>query len=242
MKIFVIGLGPGGQDQMTLRALRAVEQCNCVVGYPLYLDLIADLLVGKERIATPMKHEVERCIAARDAALSGKTVAVVSSGDAGVYGMAGVIYEVCAEHPNIAIEVIPGVTAACAGAAVLGAPLMHDFAVISLSDLLTPWTQIEHRLQAAADADFVICLYNPSSKKRIDYLRRACDIILEHRAPDTPCGIAEHVGRAGEQGECCTLMELRSLTVNMFTTVLIGNSQTKIVNGKLVTPRGYRAL
>lgn len=240
MKIYVIGLGPGGEEQMTLRAVRALEACDCVAGYPLYLELIDNLIGGKERIATPMKREVERCAAARDAALAGKTVAMVSSGDAGVYGMAGVMHEVCADYPQIDIEVIPGVTAACAGAAVLGAPLIHDFAVISLSDLLTPWDKIEKRLRAAAEADFVICLYNPSSKKRADYLQRACDFVLQYRAGDTPCGTAHHIGREGEHGEYCTLLALRDKPVDMFTTVVIGNSQTRMLNGKMVTPRGYR--
>ncbi|WP_087066076.1 precorrin-3B C(17)-methyltransferase [Intestinibacillus massiliensis] len=242
MKVYVIGLGPGGEEQMTLRAVRALAQCDCVAGYPLYLELIDGLIAGKERIATPMKREVERCTAARDAALQGKTVAMVSSGDAGVYGMAGVMHEVCADYPQINIEVIPGVTAACAGAAVLGAPLIHDFAVISLSDLLTPWEKIEKRLLAAAEADFVICLYNPSSKKRADYLRRACDLILQHRDGSTPCGTAHSIGREGEHGEYCTLSALRGKQVDMFTTVIIGNSQTRMVNGKMVTPRGYRAV
>lgn len=240
MKIYVIGLGPGGEEQMTLRAVRALESCDCVAGYPLYLQLVENLIMGKVRIETPMKREVERCTAARDAALEGHTVAMVSSGDAGVYGMAGVMHEVCADYPEIEIEVVPGVTAACAGAAVLGAPLIHDFAIISLSDLLTPWEKIEKRLRAAAEADFVICLYNPSSLKRADYLRRACDDILQSRAADTPCGTVQNIGRAGEKGTVMTLAALRDTQVDMFTTVIIGNSQTKVIGGKLVTPRGYK--
>lgn len=240
MKIYVIGIGPGGEEQMTLRAVRAIEKCDCVAGYPLYLELVENLIANKERLATPMKREVERCIMARDAALSGKTVAMISSGDAGVYGMAGVMHEVCAENPEIEIEVIPGVTAACAGAAVLGAPLIHDFAVISLSDLLTPWDKIEKRLKCAADGDFVICLYNPSSMKRHDYLQRACDFIMEYRSGDAKCGTIHSIGREGEHGNIMTLKELRDTKVDMFTTVIIGNSQTKVINGKLVTPRGYK--
>ncbi|NCB28408.1 MAG: precorrin-3B C(17)-methyltransferase [Clostridia bacterium] len=240
MKIYVIGLGPGGAEQMTLRAVRALEKCDCIAGYPLYLQLIDDLIAGKERIETPMKREVERCVAARNAALAGKTVAMVSSGDAGVYGMAGVMHEGCEAYPDIEIEVIPGVTAACAGAAVLGAPLIHDFAVISLSDLLTPWEKIEKRLRAAAEADFVICLYNPSSKKRADYLQRACDYILAYRAAETCCGTVHSIGREGEHGELCSLGELRNKQVDMFTTVIIGNSQTRAIHGKMVTPRGYK--
>lgn len=240
MKIFCIGLGPGGKEQMTLRAIHAIENCDCVAGYPLYLDLISDLLEGKERIETPMKREYQRCAAARDAALENKSVAMVSSGDAGVYGMAGILHEVCADYPQIEIEVVPGVTAACAGAAVLGAPLVSDFSVISLSDLLTPWDTIQKRLFAAAEGDFVICLYNPMSKKRVDHLQRACDYIMKHRTGDTPCGIVQNIGRAGETGQLCTLSQLRDRKVDMFTTIIIGNSQTKIIGGKLVTPRGYR--
>lgn len=239
MKIYVIGLGPGGKEQMTLRAVHALESCQVVAGYPLYLELVEDLIADKERIATPMKREVERCTAARDAALAGKTVAMLSSGDAGVYGMAGVMHEVCQDDPQIEIEVISGVTAACAGAAVLGAPLIHDFSVISLSDLLTPWDKIEKRVRGAAEADFVMCLYNPSSKKRADYLQRACDMVLESRRADTPCGIVRNIGREGENGQILTLGELRNTAVDMFTTVFIGNSQTRVINGKLVTPRGY---
>ncbi|MDY3619039.1 precorrin-3B C(17)-methyltransferase [Agathobaculum sp.] len=239
MKLYVVGIGPGGPEQMTGRALRAIETCDCVAGYPLYLSLIEPLLEGKARIETAMKQEVLRCEAARDAALSGKTVAMVSSGDAGVYGMAGLMHEVCGAYPEIEIEVVPGVTAATAGAAVLGAPLTHDFAVISLSDLLTPWEVIEKRLRCAAEADFVLCLYNPASKKRADYLRRACGIVRAFRADETPCGLVRNIGRAGETGEILTLVDLQDTPADMTTTVFIGSSRTRVVNGRLVTPRGY---
>ena len=182
---------------------------------------------------------MDRCRAAVEAALTGKDVAVVCSGDSGVYGMAGLIYEVAQEYDPIEIEVIPGITAACGGAAVLGAPLTHDFAVISLSDLLTPWEKIEKRLTAAAQADFVICLYNPSSRNRPDYLQRACDILLRDKDPDTVCGTVRNIGREGEEGKLLTLAQLRDTQVDMFTTVFIGNSQTKVLGGKMVTPRGY---
>lgn len=240
MKLYVIGIGPGGEDQMTLRAVRALEQCDCVAGYRLYLNLIRSLIQGKEQIQTGMTREVDRCTAARDMALAGHAVAVISSGDAGIYGMAGLMFELCQSYPEIEIEVIPGITAACSGGAVLGAPLTNDFAVVSLSNLLTPWETIEKRLYAAAQGDFCLCLYNPASKRRTDHLQRACDILLTERSADTPCGLVRNIGREGESFELTTLQELRNTTVDMLTTVFVGNSVTKIVNGRLVTPRGYR--
>lgn len=239
MKLYVIGIGPGGADQMTPRALSAMQKSDIIAGYTVYIDLVRDYIGDKEILQTPMKQEIDRCVKARDAALTGKTVSMICSGDAGVYGMAGLMHEVCAEYPELEIEVIPGITAACGGAAVLGAPLVHDFAVISLSDLLTPWETIAKRLDFASQADFSICLYNPSSRKRADYLQKACDIMLQSKAPDTPCGTVRNIGRDGEQGTICTLAELRDTKVDMFTTVFIGNSQTKVIHEKLVTPRGY---
>ena len=167
-------------------------------------------------------------------------MAIVSSGDAGIYGMAGIMHEVAADTPDVDIEVIPGVTAASAGAALLGAPLIADACLISLSDLLTPWDKIENRLDCAAAGDFVICLYNPASKKRADYLEKACDIILRHQSAHTPAGIVRNIGRDGQAVKILTLGELRTQHLDMFCTVFIGNSQTKVLNGKLVTPRGYR--
>ena len=170
----------------------------------------------------------------------GETVSVVCSGDAGVYGMAGLIYELSNEFPPIDIEVVPGVTAALAGAAVLGAPLTHDFAVVSLSDLLTPWELIEKRLACAAEADFCIALYNPASKKRHDYLQKACDVLQKHKSPDTVCGLVRNIGREGQYAEVMPLKQLSHTQADMFTTVFIGNAQTKMLHGKMVTPRGYR--
>ncbi|MDO4270838.1 MAG: precorrin-3B C(17)-methyltransferase [Eubacteriales bacterium] len=242
MKLYVIGLGPGGEEQMTLRAARALEACDCVAGYGLYLDLIKNLLDGKTRIETGMTREIDRCIAARDAALSGKTVAVVSSGDAGVYGMASLVIEVCADFPELEIEVIPGVTAACAGGAALGSPLTCDFAAISLSDLLTPWEVIEKRLRAAAAGDFCIALYNPVSKKRAGHLQKACDILLAVQPPETVCGTVRNIGREGESFTLTTLGALRDTKADMLTTVFIGNSRTKAVGGRMVTPRGYKGV
>lgn len=240
MKLYVIGLGPGGVDQMTPRALKALGNSDVIAGYDLYIKLIEPYIAGKTILSTPMKKETDRCRMAMEEALKGKTVAMVSSGDSGVYGMAGLMHEVCREHPEIEIEVIPGITAACAGAAVLGAPLIHDFAVISLSDLLTPWETIEKRLLLASEADFVICLYNPSSFKRADYLQKACRLMLRHKSGDTPCGTVRNIGREGEIGSIYTLDELQNVGTDMFTTVIVGNSQTQVINGKLVTPRGYQ--
>ncbi|WP_297289065.1 precorrin-3B C(17)-methyltransferase [uncultured Flavonifractor sp.] len=239
MKVTVIGLGPGGGADLTGRARAALEGCDLIVGYTAYIELVKPDFPEKEVLSTGMRREVDRCRAAVEAALTGKNVAVVCSGDSGVYGMAGLIYEVAQEYDPIEIEVVPGITAACGGAAVLGAPLTHDFAVISLSDLLTPWEKIERRLTAAAQADFVICLYNPSSKNRPDYLQRACDILLRDKDPDTVCGYVRNIGREGETAVMCPLSRLRDTQVDMFTTVFIGNSQTRWLGGKMVTPRGY---
>lgn len=240
MKVTVIGLGPGGGADLTGRARAALEECDLLVGYTAYIDLVKEDFPDKETLSTGMRREVDRCRAAVEAALTGKNVAVVCSGDSGVYGMAGLIYEVAQEYDPIDIEVVPGITAACGGAAVLGAPLTHDFAVVSLSDLLTPWEKIEARLTAAARADFVLCLYNPASKSRPDYLRRACDILLAAgKSPDTVCGTVRNIGRSGEEARILTLGRLRDTQVDMFTTVFVGNSQTKVLGGKMVTPRGY---
>ena len=205
----------------------------------VYLDLVRQQYPDRETYTTPMTRELERCRWAIDRAAEGKTVAMLCSGDAGVYGMAGPVLEL-AEGKDIEIEVVPGVTAALSGAAILGAPLMHDFCVISLSDLLTPWEVIERRLRYAAAGDFSIALYNPRSKKRPDHLRRACEILLEEKSPDTVCGWVKNIGRPGQCHGLATLKELGSLELDMFTTVFIGASTTKNVDGRMVTPRGYR--
>lgn len=239
-RIYVVGIGPGSLQGMTLQAREILDGCDCIVGYDTYIDLIRHYFPDKEFVTTGMTKEVERCRMVRDRAKQGQTVAIVSSGDAGIYGMAGIMHEVAADTPDVDIEVIPGVTAASAGAALLGAPLIADACLISLSDLLTPWDKIENRLDCAAAGDFVICLYNPASKKRADYLEKACDIILRHQSAHTPAGIVRNIGRDGQAVKILTLGELRSQHLDMFCTVFIGNSQTKVLNGKLVTPRGYR--
>lgn len=239
-KVMVVGIGPGSYEEMTIRAAEALKNCDTIVGYTVYVDLVRDHFPGKEFLTTPMTKEVERCELAFAQAAEGKTVAMICSGDAGVYGMSGLMLEIGERYPEIPVEVIPGVTAAVGGASVLGAPLIHDFAVISLSDLLTPWEKIEKRLSAAAEADFVICLYNPSSRKRHDYLQKACDLVLAHRPGNTVCGLVRNIGREGEEHRVLSLAELRDTQVDMFTTVFLGNSQTKEAGGRMVTPRGYR--
>ncbi len=239
-KISVVGIGPGEEEMMTFQAIRALEESDVIIGYGVYLELLGDRFRGKEFLSTPMKKETRRCRMSFEEAMKGKKVAMICSGDAGVYGMASLMYEIGTEYPDCELTVIPGITAANSGAACLGAPLNHDYTVISLSDLLTPWELIERRLRAAAQGDFCIALYNPSSRKRADYLRKACDILLEDMEEDRACGYVENIGRAGQRYVTCTLKELKEQQVNMFTTVFIGNSQTLIQEGKLVTPRGYR--
>ncbi|MBQ1895283.1 MAG: precorrin-3B C(17)-methyltransferase [Clostridia bacterium] len=237
-KLSVVGIGPGSYEGMTLQAIKTIEAADVIVGYTVYCDLLKPHFPDKEFFSTPMMQEVERCRLALEKAAEGKTIAMVCSGDAGIYGMASPIIELAGEY-GVEIEVIPGVTAAVSGSAVLGSPLTCDFAVISLSDLLTPMEVIEQRLEGASSGDLCIVLYNPSSKKRSDYLSHACDIILKHRSPDTVCGIVKNIGRDGEEMKLMTLAELKDYSADMFTTVFIGNSKTKIVDGKMVTPRGY---
>lgn len=238
MSLYIVGLGPGAGSDQTIKAKEILEKCSVIAGYTTYIDLIREEYPEKHILTTPMRREEERCRMALEAAQT-EDVAMVCSGDPGVYGMASLCYELADEFPPVDIEVVPGVTAATGGAAVLGAPLTHDFAVISLSDLMTPMEKIEKRLECAAMADFVLCLYNPSSRKRSGYLRRACDIVLKHRDPATPCGYVRNIGRAGEESVILTLADLREAKVDMFTTVYIGSSRTTVIRGKLVTPRGY---
>lgn len=234
-----VGLGPGGADGMTLQAHKALRRAEVIVGYTTYVDLVREAYPQAEFVTTPMRKEVERCRLALERAAAGKRVAVVCSGDPGVYGMAGLLFELASEYPGVSVEVVPGVTAANGGAALLGAPLMHDWCCISLSDLMTPWDAIEKRLRAAAQADLCVCLYNPGSRGRADHLRRACDVLLERRDPDTVCGIARKIGREGESCEVLSLADLREAKVDMLTCVFVGNSQTRAIDGRMVTPRGY---
>ena len=243
--IYIIGMGPGYKEMMTDEAYQAMKNADVIVGYTVYIDLVKEHFPDKEFFTTPMRQEIERCKACYDFAKEGKKVAFICSGDAGVYGMAAPMYELLLEYEtqNITsddITVIPGVTAAISGAAELGAPINHDFCVISLSDLLTPWETIERRLIAAIQGDFAIAIYNPSSKKRHDYLEKACQIMLDAGADkNRACGYVENIGRDGTKTVVCTLEELKNAQVNMFTTVFVGNSKSEIIQGKLVTKRGY---
>lgn len=250
MKLFVVGFGPGSYCGMTIAAKNAIENCDIVVGYTVYVDLMKKYFKDKKFISTGMRQEKDRVNLALDTVADGKNVALVCSGDSVVYGMAGLAFEILEKkksiknedyekYENIEIEVIAGVSAALSGSAVLGAPLTHDFCVISLSDLLTPWEKIEKRIECAAIGDFEIAIYNPSSKKRADYLKKACDILLKYRNKDTVCGYVCNIGRDGENKKIMSLGELRDNEVDMFTTVFIGNSQTKNIGEYMVTPRGY---
>ncbi|MBQ9206332.1 MAG: precorrin-3B C(17)-methyltransferase [Treponema sp.] len=249
--LIVAGIGPGKFEQMTVACAEALKNCDCIVGYEVYIELVKSHFGEKEFITTPMRKEEERCRLALEEAAKGKRVVFICSGDAGVYSMSGLIYEIFAkaceergeEFKNIKISVLPGITAALSGSALLGAPLIHDFAVISLSDLMTPWEKIEKRLDSAARADFCIVMYNPMSHKRKDYLFKACTVLLKTLGENTPCGYARNIGREGEECEILTLKELATAELDMFTTVFVGNSETKVIETpqgkKLVTPRGY---
>ncbi len=243
-KIYIVGIGPGDSGALTPQAREALEASDVIVGYPLYLELLGEAFQHKELLSTPMRQERERCRMCFETAAGGKSVAMVSSGDAGIYGMASLMYEIQEQereaYGRYELEVIPGITAASSGAALLGAPINHDFCAISLSDLLTPWELIARRLEYAARADFCMVIYNPASRKRADYLQKACAILREAGVPgDRACGYVENIGREGARSRVCSLEELEKARVNMFTTVFIGSSRTRIMGDKLVTPRGY---
>lgn len=240
MDMYVVGLGPGSINNITPKVASVLKECDVVVGYTTYIDLIKPFIRSKKVVATAMKKERERCEEAVALALQGQSVVMVSSGDPGVYGMASLLFEVAKPYEGLKVQVLPGITAALSGGAILGAPLSNDFAVISLSDLLTPWPLIEKRLRCAAEGGFSICLYNPSSKKRKDHLKKACDIMAPYIHEDTPCGYVMQIDREGEAYEILTFKALRDAQVDMFTTVFIGNEQTQVIKGKIVTSRGYK--
>ena len=237
-KLAVVGIGPGNYENMTIRADRALRECDVIVGYTVYVDLVKERYADKEFLTTPMLREVERCEMALETARGGKTVAMICSGDSGIYGMAALLYELRGEAAEPEIEVIPGLTAACSGGALLGAPLTHDFAVISLSNRLTPWEKIEKRLVCAAEADLGIVLYNPRSKGRPDNLRMACDILLRYLPEDRPCGVAHSIGREGETGEYMTLGALRDADIDDVVNLIRGIRGVRVAVH--IKPRGER--
>ena len=239
-KLYIVGLGPGDAANMTAAARAALEEAELVCGYTRYVELLRPLLPDKRFYSTGMTGELERCRFCLEQAADGVCTALVCSGDAGIYGMAGPALELSGAYPDAEISVIPGVTAASSGAALLGAPLGHDFCVISLSDRLTDWDLIETRLRCAAEGDFAVCLYNPASLHRPDFLQKACDVLLQTKGPETVCGIVRNIGREGEGVCILRLDELRDAPADMFSTVFIGASTTKEIGGRMVTPRGYR--
>jgi precorrin-3B C17-methyltransferase len=242
-KLFVVGIGPGGRQHRTFRAAEAVAESRVVVGYAPYLETIADLTEGKKLISSGMTQEIERCRQALQHAAAGDVVALISSGDAGIYGMAGLALELAAaENLSVPIEIIPGVTAANAAAAALGAPLMLDFATISLSDLLVPWETIRRRLEAVAGADLVVALYNPRSKRRIRHLEEAIEIFRVTRPGGTPVGVATATGQEDQALTITDLDHLLQQDVGMRSLVIIGNSTTRLIDGRMVTPRGYEGI
>jgi len=243
-KIFLVGFGPGSEAQMTFRAKEAIKEADVVVGYSTYIKLVEDLLEGKEVIKKGMTEEIDRCVLAYDKAKEGHKVALISSGDIGVYGMAGPTFEVLFDQgwtpeTGLEVEVVPGTTALSASASLVGAPLTHDFCSISLSDLLTPWPVIASRLEGAAKADFVVALYNPKSGRRVGQIVEAQEILLRYKSPETPVAIVKSAYRKRQQINLVTLGELKDQDIGMLTTVLIGNSKTFFRDGLMITPRGY---
>ncbi len=238
-KLYVVGIGPGDEEGMTLKARRVIEECSLVCGYGVYTELVKKIFPEKEYYVTPMKREAERCRYACERVKEGIKTCLVCSGDPGVFGLAGLCIKLSREY-GIEVEVIPGVTAALSGAALLGAPLMGDFCVISLSDLLTPWEVIEKRIRAAASGDFPLCIYNPASKQRKEHLKKAIELLLPERSGDTVCGYVKNIGREGEEYEILPLKELKERELDMFTTVFIGASKTEEIAGRMVTERGYK--
>lgn len=237
-KIYVVGLGPGNKENMTFRAYDVLKNSDIIIGYKTYVDLIEGMFPDKKIIKSYMKKEVERCEETLKLALEGNIISLISSGDAGVYGMAGLMLEIA--NGQVEVEIVPGITSANASASLGGAPIVHDSVNISLSNLLTDWELIKKRIDLASQGDFVITLYNPKSSGRPELINEARDIMLKHKRKDTPVLIARNVGREGENYDITTLSEMLDYEINMFSTVIIGNSNTKVVNNKMITPRGYK--
>ena len=236
-KIYVVGIGPGKKENMTFRAYEAMENSDIIVGYKTYVDLVKEYYPGKEMKSSAMTKEVDRCTEVLELARQGKTVSLISSGDAGVYGMAGIMLEIADE--DMEVEVIPGITVTNAAAAIAGAPIMHDYATISLSDLLTDWKLIKKRLELAAQGDFVVSIYNPKSRGRVTQIEEAREIMMKYKPRSTPVAIVRNAGREDERYILTTLEEMLDYEIDMLTIVLIGNSNTFVKNGKIITPRGY---
>ena len=237
-KIYVVGIGPGNMEDISVRAYKTLKNVDVIAGYITYIDLVKDEFKEKEFYVSGMKKEIDRCEKVLELAKEGKTVALISSGDAGIYGMAGIMIEV-ALGSGIDVEVIPGITSSVAGASLVGAPLMHDQAIISLSDLLTDWEVITKRIDRASEGDFVISLYNPKSKGRTEQIVEAREIMLKHKASSTPVALLRHVGREDENYTLTNLDEMLNYEIDMFTVVIVGNSKTYVKEGKMITPRGY---
>ena len=238
-KIYVVGIGPGKKADMTFKAYEKMKNSDIIVGYKTYTDLIKEYFPNTEIRSSSMMKEVDRCLEVLDLAKAGKNVALISSGDAGIYGMAGIMYEIINENDDIEVEVIAGVTATNAAAAIVGAPIMHDYVTISLSNLLTDWELIKKRLELAAQGDFIVSLYNPKSKGRTTQIAEAQKIMLKYKSKDTPVAIVRNAGRENEEYEITTLENMLDFEINMLTIILIGNSNTYVKNGKIITPRGY---
>ena len=239
--IYVVGIGPGDRACMTYEAMSALEESDIIVGYKVYIELVRGFLPDKEYVESGMTQETERCAECLRLAKEGYKVALICSGDAGVYGMASIMLELAEKEGYTDVRIIPGVTSALSGAAVLGAPIGHDFAIISLSDRLTPWELIEKRLSLAAQADLCIVLYNPRSKGRSEHLKKACDILMRYISGDTVCGYVRNIARDGQAYRIIALKELSDCDdIDMFTTVFIGNSATRHEGDRMITPRGYR--
>ena len=237
-KIYVVGLGPGNKENMTFRAYDVLKNSDIIIGYKTYIDLIEGMFPDKKIIKSYMKKEVARCEETLKLALEGNIISLISSGDAGVYGMAGLMLEIA--DGQVEVEIVPGITSANASASLGGAPIVHDSVNISLSNLLTDWELIKKRIDLASQGDFVITLYNPKSSGRPELINEARDIMLKHKRKDTPVLIARNVGREGENYDITTLSEMLDYEINMFSTVIIGNSNTKVLNNKMITPRGYK--
>lgn len=238
--LYIVGIGPGDRENMTLRADRVLRESDVIAGYTTYVDLVRPMYPGKEYMETPMREERKRCALAIESARAGKKTAMVCSGDATVFGMAALVYEMRGERPDPEIKVVPGLTAAQSGGACLGAPLTDDFSVISLSDYLTPASEIRRRLRAAAQSDMFLVLYNPRSRARPDSLKDACQVLLETLPETRICGVVRNIGRDEEEKKLLTLRELEDYPADMFCTIFVGSSKTEVIGGEMVTPRGYR--